>query len=66
MKRYLYDVITRDLRKKMVFLTGPRQVGKTFLAKDIQKEFKKPDYLNNDDGADFKISKERTLVCQFL
>ena len=28
MKRYLNDLIYKDLQKKMVFLTGPRQVGK--------------------------------------
>lgn len=34
-KRYLTDQIKRDLREKMVFLGGPRQVGKTTLAKKI-------------------------------
>ncbi len=29
MKRYLYSQILSDLQKKMVFITGPRQVGKT-------------------------------------
>lgn len=33
--RYLTSFIANDLRKKMVFLAGPRQVGKTTLAKDI-------------------------------
>jgi hypothetical protein len=28
MKRYLDDRITQDLEKKMVVLTGPRQLGK--------------------------------------
>ncbi len=37
-KRYLSDNIASDLRKKMVFLAGPRQVGKTTLAKKILKE----------------------------
>lgn len=32
MKRYLADSIRADLREKMVFLGGPRQVGKTTLA----------------------------------
>jgi predicted AAA+ superfamily ATPase len=31
--RYLADIIKKDLEKKMVFLAGPRQVGKTTLAK---------------------------------
>jgi len=32
MKRYLTNFIQEDLRKKMVFIGGPRQVGKTTLA----------------------------------
>lgn len=60
MKRYLYDAIRDDLRRKMVFLTGPRQVGKTYLSKELQREFSGPVYLNNDDVADLKIIRERT------
>ncbi|OGS25463.1 MAG: hypothetical protein A2297_05100 [Elusimicrobia bacterium RIFOXYB2_FULL_48_7] len=48
-----------DLKKKMVFVTGPRQVGKTYLAKDIQKAFSKSIYLNNDDVSDTKIIHNR-------
>jgi predicted AAA+ superfamily ATPase len=59
MKRYLYDHILSDLKKKMVFLTGPRQVGKTYLAKNIQEEFKKSIYLNNDDIDDTVIIRKR-------
>ena len=33
MKRYLDDLIAHDLVKKMVFVTGPRQVGKTTLSR---------------------------------
>ena len=32
MKRYVDDAILADLQKKMVVLTGPRQVGKTTLS----------------------------------
>ena len=32
-KRYVHEVIRRDLEDKMVFLSGPRQVGKTTLAR---------------------------------
>jgi len=46
MKRYLHTLVINDLQKKMVFITGPRQVGKTFFSKSLQKEFKKPIYLN--------------------
>jgi len=34
-QRYLTSLIADDLSEKMVFLGGPRQVGKTTLAKDI-------------------------------
>ena len=59
MKRYLYDHILSDLKKKMVFLTGPRQVGKTYLAKNIQEKFKNSIYLNNDDIDDTVIIRKR-------
>ena len=35
MKRYLQTAIDRDLYKKMVFVTGPRQAGKTTMSKAI-------------------------------
>jgi uncharacterized protein len=35
MKRYLLEQISLDIQKKMVFLGGPRQVGKTTLAKQL-------------------------------
>lgn len=44
----------------MVFITGPRQVGKTFLAMQIIKKFKKPTYLNYDNVDDRKIILKRT------
>lgn len=49
MERYLHDQVIGDLRKKMVFITGPRQVGKTYFSKSIQGEFARPAYLNHDD-----------------
>lgn len=54
MKRYLQDAIQTDLGKKMVMLSGPRQVGKTFVAKDIMKSFAHPHYLNYDNAHDAK------------
>ena len=39
MRRFIEKDILRDLSKKMVFLGGPRQVGKTTLAKQIIKNF---------------------------
>jgi len=36
-KRYLYSNLASDLKEKMVFIGGPRQVGKTTLAQFIGK-----------------------------
>ncbi len=55
MNRYLKSQILHDLPKKMVLLTGPRQVGKTYLAKQIMSEYKKPQYLNFDSVEDRSI-----------
>lgn len=47
--RYLTPEITSDLRKKMVFLGGPRQVGKTTFAKEIiGNHYQNPAYYNWD------------------
>jgi len=40
--RYLQNFLIKDLQKKMVFLGGPRQVGKTTLAQDVLKHFQMP------------------------
>jgi uncharacterized protein len=47
--------IINDLKIKMVFLVGPRQVGKTFLAKNIGENYKKTTYLNYDSFEDREI-----------
>lgn len=53
--RYLTKYVTSDLTEKMVFIAGPRQVGKTTLAKDIiAKQFAKPRYFNWDNRVDRK------------
>ncbi len=59
MKRYLEDKICTDLKKKMVFLTGPRQVGKTYLAKSIMEKFSNSVYLNYDDALNLEIINEK-------
>ncbi len=50
MKRYSEDSIMDDLRNKMVFVGGPRQVGKTTLAFNIlgDTDEEHPAYLNWD------------------
>ncbi|HBL18250.1 MAG TPA: AAA family ATPase [Elusimicrobia bacterium] len=48
--RYISTDTLEDLSKKMVFVTGPRQIGKTTLAKDIiGGHFKETAYFNWDD-----------------
>ena len=59
MKRYLEEVIAEDLEEKMVFLGGPRQVGKTTLALNLLKEGSEthPAYLSWD-----VISAQKALL----
>ena len=50
-KRNLFKYIKEDLKDKMIFLGGPRQVGKTTLSQQIGKEqYDKYDYLNWDNN----------------
>lgn len=51
MKRYLDDRVQADLARKMVFLTGPRQVGKTTLSRKLVAQ-RGGQYLNYDVPAD--------------
>lgn len=55
MERYLDHVVRRDLQHKMVFLTGPRQVGKTTLSQQLVAELG-GQYLNHD------VAQDRTLI----
>ena len=57
MTRYLTAPIFEDLRKKMVVVTGPRQVGKTTMARALDTRFMRPIYLNFDSITD----RERIL-----
>lgn len=49
MRRYLEDPIWKDLAKKIVILSGPRQVGKTTLSRSLIESHV---YLNFDSGPD--------------
>ena len=52
-ERYLTKFVIEDLKKKMVFVGGPRQVGKTTLAIElIAKRFGRSGYFNWDSRID--------------
>jgi len=52
MERQQKSQIIKDLDKKVVLLVGPRQVGKTWLAKEIALGFQNPVYLSYDNLQD--------------
>jgi len=52
MKRYLDNLVLNDLSTKPVVLTGPRQVGKTTLSRQLMQSFSSAQYLNWDVLAD--------------
>ncbi len=55
MKSYLDERIVTDLDRKLVVLTGPRQVGKTTLARRLMADFAPAQYLNWDVADDRAI-----------
>lgn len=60
MQRYLEAAVRADLGRKMVFLTGPRQVGKTTLARSLMAAHPRAQYLNWDVPNDRRILLEQT------
>lgn len=60
MKRLYYPYVLEHLEDhdQMIFLMGPRQVGKTTLAKDLLSEWGRGDYLSWDN------SKHRRLILE--
>lgn len=57
MKRHIQSHIERDLPDKIVLLTGPRQCGKTTLAKQLYSSF---DYFNYDSAKDRLALKQQS------
>jgi uncharacterized protein len=55
MRRWQEEIICKDLHKKMVFLAGPRQAGKTTLAKALAALFSSSCYLNYDSLEDRRM-----------
>ncbi len=62
MERIQQNYILQDLEKKIVLLVGPRQAGKTWLAKAIGKKFKNTLYLNYDSNPDKRIMLEQSWL----
>jgi predicted AAA+ superfamily ATPase len=60
MKRYLDDLVTSDLQRKMVLLTGPRQVGKTTLCRQLMANVTPAQYLNWDVAGDRAILQRQS------
>ena len=55
MERQQKAAIIKDLQKKMVFLAGPRQAGKTTLCMSVAEEFESHAYLSYDIAEDRRI-----------
>ena len=62
MYRKQIESIVNDLNRKIVFIVGPRQVGKTWLALEIGKRFNNTTYLNYDSFEDRQIIKEESWL----
>jgi len=66
--RYLLPYVLQDLKSKMVFVGGPRQVGKTTMAKDLLAQIPTGRYFNwdfDDDRQDIlkkRWTAENTLL----
>lgn len=60
MERESLGKIVKDLGDKIVFLVGPRQVGKTWLARRTARDFKSPTYLNYDSFDHRAVIRDRS------
>jgi predicted AAA+ superfamily ATPase len=57
MERILKSPILQDLSKKIVLISGPRQSGKTTLAKMLLSDY---DYLNYDEAEHRLLLQEKS------
>ncbi|MEK9144171.1 MAG: AAA family ATPase, partial [Elusimicrobiota bacterium] len=64
--RYLEAPAASDLDKKMVFIGGPRQVGKTTLARELGRRAFSGNfrYLNWDSSADRRHIRSGTVAAE--
>ena len=62
MHRYLDDRIRTDLGRKLVVVTGPRQVGKTTLARQLMAGLEPAQYLNWDVAADRAVLQRQSWL----
>jgi uncharacterized protein len=62
MDRIQHAAIVKDLSKKMVLIAGPRQAGKTWLAKIIAQEQADSVYLNYDRAGDRKLIRAESWL----
>lgn len=60
MIRQIDHIVREDLAKKMVFISGPRQAGKTWLSKKIMEHVPQSLYLNWDNLDHRQIILSRT------
>ena len=60
MRRSIEPLIQADLPRKLVLLTGPRQVGKTTLARHLGKAAESAVYLNWDVPADRAVLQRQS------
>ena len=59
-KRYLDELVLADLSRKLVVLTGPRQVGKTTLARQLMQNLQPARYLNWDVTGDRAVLQRQS------
>jgi predicted AAA+ superfamily ATPase len=56
-KRYLSDSISKELPRKMILLSGPRQAGKTTMSKMLKADYA---YLNYDESEQRQQIQEKS------